>query len=359
MPLVELEFRNIRLYELGQLAPDPRLTLITGANASGKTTLLEAVHLLSSGRSFRTSQLDQIRRHGATNLSVSGKYQPPGQEIVRLGLAHSELGRRAVVNGIEQGRLSALTQYLPLLVISPDSHYEFLQSARCRRSAMDWLLFHVEQDYSQLWGRYQRALEQRNAALKDRKQAKTRFAWDEELTQLGLTIQNRRDVLMESLRPLFLESVAAVLDTTMPIELRLDAGWDVERGLADCLLNDRGRDEARGYTHSGPHRNDLSITLGGKPFQKSASHGQNKLLVVALRLAQVRLLFAMTGRECCLLIDDLPAELDRNHRARLAEVLPRLPIQVFVTATDADQIPTAGWSSHRKFHVEHGRIYPH
>ena len=100
MPLVSLELHNIRVYEHAQLEPSPHLNLIWGANASGKTTLLEAIYLLGTGRSFRTAQAEQVRRNGSSSLSIAGKLQKEGGETVRLGLIHCIDGRRVSINGL-------------------------------------------------------------------------------------------------------------------------------------------------------------------------------------------------------------------------------------------------------------------
>jgi DNA replication and repair protein RecF len=125
MPLVSLELHNVRAYEHVQLVPDPHLNLISGANASGKTTLLEAIHLLATGRSFRTTQTEQLQRHATASMSVMGQLQTEGAGLIRLGLAHTTQGRQVSINGLEQRKVSGLAQHLPLQTISPDTHYDF------------------------------------------------------------------------------------------------------------------------------------------------------------------------------------------------------------------------------------------
>ena len=356
MPLVSLEFNNIRVYERAQLEPNPHLNLISGANASGKTTLLEAIHLLGTGRSFRTAQAEQLRRNGSTDLSVVGILHKEGAETVRLGLTHNIDGRRVSINGLEQQLVSNLALHLPLQVISPDTHYDFQQNAKNRRGVLDWGLFHVEPDFPGLWTRYQRILHQRNAALKDRGQTKARFAWDEELVVTGEKLHTARAKLIAQLLPHYHSCCQQLLGEKHHVDLILESGWDNEVGFGKSLRQDYTRDSARGFTHSGPQRADLQITLNSQVSKLGASHGQNKLLVIALRLAQIRFLLESRKRNCCLLIDDLAAELDSEHRVRLTRLLASLPVQVFVTATESSLIDRESWSSHKEFHVEHGTV---
>jgi DNA replication and repair protein RecF len=356
MPLVSLELHNVRAYERAQLAPDPHLNLISGANASGKTTLLEAIHLLATGRSFRTTQTEQLQRHATASMSVMGQLQTESAGLIRLGLAHTQHGRQVSINGLEQRKVSGLAQHLPLQTISPDTHYEFRHSAKHRRGVLDWGLFHVEQDFPLLWTRYQRILHQRNAALKDHGQTKARYAWDEELIETGEKLHAGRAGLIEQLLPHYQSCCRELLGPKHQVDLILESGWSGDGGFGESLRRDHTRDSARGFTHSGPQRADLQINLNAQESAASASHGQYKILVIALRLSQIRYLIETRGRHCCLLMDDLAAELDPEHRARLARILSRLPVQVFVTATEQSLFDRESWSSHKTFHVEPGAV---
>lgn len=356
MSLISLVIQNIRVYECIDLEPSPHLNLVSGANASGKTTLLEAIHLLGTGRSFRTAQAEQLRRNGSSSLSVSGKLTTDHDENIRLGLTHSADGRRVSINGIEQKQVSSLALHLPLQVISPDTHYEFQQNAKHRRGLLDWGLFHVEPDFPILWTRYQRVLHQRNAALKSRDQYKARHAWDDELVETGEKLQAARMRQTGQLLPLYQSCCQELLGEKHRVDLDLNPGWDGARSFGECLQRDWARDNARGFTHSGPQRADLEILLDGQMSKRNASHGQHKLLVVALRLAQIRYLLECRGAGCCLLIDDLAAELDAEHRARLARFLASQSIQVFITTTEPSFIDRDYWPSHKTFHVEHGTV---
>lgn len=355
MPLISLEIQNVRMYGHAKFSPDPHFNLIVGTNASGKTTLLEAIHLLSVGRSFRSSQIEQIQKHRSAGLSVLGTISDTSVDSrTQIGFAHTEQGRRASINGLTQTQTSVLAQLLPLQTISPDTHYEFRHSARYRRGILDWGLFHVEPDFLALWNRYRRIVQQRNAALKGT--AKARHAWDQDLTTCGEELQRRRKSLVAQLQADFQNCCRELLDAGYEGELIFESGWEEGKTLAECLQQDEPRDRARGFTHSGPHRADLRVGLRANAIPVDASHGQYKLLVIALRLTQIRNSIGPGGRRCCLLIDDLAAELDPEHRARLSRLLSRLPIQLFVTATETAQIERGFWPSQKTFHVEQGTI---
>ena len=267
--LSALEIRNIRVYEQANISPDPCLNLISGPNASGKTSLLEAIYLLGTGRSYRTKQLERLQRHGTDGFGVHARLVTnPKQDGVQIGFSYNTEGRRVNLNGLPQNQISTIAQLFPLQVISPDSHYDFRSNSRQRRGVLDWGLFHVEPDFSDLWTRYQRQLQQRNAALKSERQSSARHIWDEGLASMGEQVQTRRIWLLEQLKIDFLTCCHELLDSDQQADLILEPGWETNKGLAECLQQDLMRDVARGFTHSGPHRADLRIVLRD-PIQRA------------------------------------------------------------------------------------------
>lgn len=355
MPLTLLEVENLRLFEKFRVMPDRRLNLIVGDNASGKTSLLEAIHLLGTGRSFRATQLNQLIRHTTTSFLVSGIFDdirlPPTRLALQRDLQHS----RFSVGGSSQATASALARTLPLQIISPDSHFLFFSSARHRRGVLDWGVFHVEPDFHEQWMRYRRALNQRNTALKSRLSPQACFAWDAELTATGERLHAYRQHFLQEWNGRFQHYARQLLGTDATL---IDAkpGWNEDLSFTQALQNDRGRDIQTGSTHSGPHRADLSLSFSGYATRVSASHGQQKLLVMALRLAQMEIFTCKTARHCVVLVDDLAAELDPSHRQLLMQTLSGMSLQVFATATEPGLIETADWISHKVFHVERGGL---
>ncbi|MEE8387816.1 MAG: DNA replication/repair protein RecF [Acidiferrobacterales bacterium] len=352
MPLVLFEHRGVRNLQAGQLSPHPRLNLITGANASGKTSLLEAIHILSSGKSFRTNRLERAIQHGEDTLTVFGRLRDKDNEKT-LGYQRCGAVREIHIDGEHEAQLATLAQALPLQVISPDTHFSFLKHARYRRACIDWGLFHVEPDFYAVWSRHQRLLKQRNAALK---QGQTHMeVWDQPLANCGEEIHDRRQRYLLRLQ----ETIRRHRDHLLPgeeISLHLRSGWRHGQSLAEALVEDRGRDREHGYTHSGAHRADLEWRLSGQDARQEASQGQWKLLTLVLRLAQTEDFVDQTRRDCILLLDDLPAELDPEHRAMVMSLLVSLPLQLFATTTEPGLLMADGWKDSVVFHVEHGKV---
>lgn len=355
MSLTRLEIHNFRVLREVVIEPGEKLNIISGRNAAGKTTLIEAIHVLATGRSFRTRRSSELIRWGAGGLVTFGVIREGACEH-RLGLQLNPDGRAIRVNGEAAKSAAILAQHVPLQAITPELHYEFLRSSRHRRGLLDWWLFHVEHDFYPRWLRYQRLLGQRNAALRGQLGPEICYLWDEELATTGEEIDRSRQEFFTLLREEFLQTAAVLLEGEHA-SLSFTRGWEGGESLLEQLQRSRTADQRRGYTHPGPHHADLSLGLQGGVARTHASHGQQKILVIALRLAQVRLFMQKTRRPCILLADDIGAELDRIHRKRVWDMLTGLGTQVFVTAMEQEDYSIGG-AVPDMFHVEQGEVQP-
>ncbi|MHB8427968.1 MAG: DNA replication/repair protein RecF [Acidiferrobacterales bacterium] len=355
MPLTRLEIQNFRLLEKVVIEPGAKLNILSGCNAAGKTTLLEAIYVLATGRSFRTRRWVELIRHGTEGF-VAHAAVTDGSRAHRVGLALDGRGRTIRVDGSAIKKVASLAQHMPLLAITPELHFEFLRSSRYRRSLLDWWLFHVEPDFYPRWLRYQRLLGQRNAALRHPSPPAVQGLWDEDLAALGEDIDRSRQKFFLLLREEFLRTAGTLLRHGS-VRLTFLRGWDERESLLVQLRRTRLTDQRRGYTQPGPHHADLRLEVVTDGISGQLSHGQQKILVIALRLAQLRLFMDQTGRQCILLADDIGAELDAGHRQRVCDTLETLGAQIFLTALDPhDYCPRQELPY--MFHVEQGRIEP-
>lgn len=356
MPLTFLDVRNVRILEHTSLEPGPSLNVICGANGSGKTSLLEGIHLLGIGRSFRHNQAKEIIRRGSSELTVLGRYRALGGTDITAAILRRKKGYEIKINGSPETKVANLAKVFPLQCITPDSHYEFLHSSKQRRALLDWSLFHVEQTFYPTWLQSRRLIQQRAACLKNQRLWTSLVAWDQQLATVGEVLQAYRQTYVAKWNTV-LQGYGFLLGSQQQaITIELHRGWKEGANLEQALKSDRTRDQLRAVTHSGPHRADLKVYYGNENVADFASHGQQKLIVIALRLAQMELFYQETGRKPVLLLDDVPAELDHQHRTRLMEKLARLQLQIFATTTHANEIPTQFWPDCQVFHVEQGKL---
>ena len=357
MILSELTVRDLRCIEQAELSLHPGRNLIWGGNGSGKTSLLEAMFLLGRGRSFRTRNSERLIRHGRERLVVFGRTESsatePGRFVHAVGLeADRREGTRARVDAGAVGSLADLSRVFPVQVIDPEIHKLIEEGGRRRRRWLDWGVFHVEPRFGDWWVRYGRAVRQRNAALRTGSAAAK--PWDAEVAALGERISEARRAVVEQMQPYWREVIAGL---ECPAgELQYFRGWGAQHSLTEALEASRARDELRGLTHAGPHRADVLIRVGGKLAREVLSRGQQKLMAVALTLAQLRLLKEMSGTTPTLLLDDPAAELDAVHLGYFVRQIALLGCQLVITSLQPET-PAFG-TPERVFHVEQGRVGP-
>jgi len=351
MALNSLEVRDFRCIEHAQLELDARCTVIAGANASGKTSLLEAIYFLGSGRSFRTSQSELLIRQGTEAFMVAGRVHSSGREValgVNIGRAKSELR----IAGQSARGFAELAGKLPTQVIEPGVHRLLEDGPLERRRFLDWGVFHVEPQFITAWRRYQRALRQRNAALKSKGPVASVTAWDEELVAAGeLVTQHRRDYV-NSVQSVLTSVVGALMGVPVAAEYR--QGWPEGVSLSKALGDSLSRDQRQGATTVGPHRSDLALLVDQIPARERISRGQQKLLAAGLMLAQLSFHAAHNAERPCLLLDDPAAELDVDNLHRLLKAVAETPAQLVVTTVDFASVDS--YLGGRRFHVKQGHI---
>jgi DNA replication and repair protein RecF len=356
MRLTRLDVRQLRCLGEVEFRPAPGLNLITGGNGAGKTSLIEAVHLLGYGRSFRGRVRDGLIRSGQPHLELYAEWLDGQGRARRAGLRHAGGDWEARLDGAPAPSLTELCAELAVVTFEPGSHELIAGGAEHRRRFLDWALFHVEPGFLPVWRRYARALKQRNALLKRAPAVSALAPWDRELAEAGESLSRLRGDYLARLEPVLVATAGEFLPELGPAGLRFLPGWRRdESSLEDALLLGRERDVALGYTSQGPHRADWRVDYLGLPGREALSRGQEKLTALACVLAQARAFAADRGEWPLVCLDDLGSELDRPHQHQaLASVLTS-GAQVLLTATESPSLPP-GVEPAARFHVERGQL---
>lgn len=356
MHLRKLIVHNVRILADIELEMDADLVVFSGANGSGKTSLLEAIHLLGTGRSFRARSVQDVVARESEALLVRGEFRDASGGASSVGVEKLRRGGTALrLCGSEVRAASELARHLPLVTITPDSQRLLSDGAEARRRLLDWLLFHVEPGYHAAHSRYRRVLQQRNAALRcSGKALAGRETWTSELAIAAQVLEGMRSsALARSLQRL--ESAVSGL-SALPVTLEYDAGWDTSEDLRVALLRERVRDTTRGFTTLGPHRADLRVKVHGRPAQHVVSRGEGKVLMAALLAGCAQVLDDCVSRRPVLLVDELASELDADNRRGFSRILRELGMQTFVTAVSEQLVDTTGWASVAVFRLDRGRV---
>lgn len=321
--------RNLTAVSIDDLSA---LNVLYGSNGSGKTSLLEAIYLLATGRACRSGLIRQVIAHGQRNLTVYAE-----GAAFKAGMQKQRDGEQQLrLNGESVASHSAIARLLPVQMIDPDGLAVLDAGSKPRRQLLDWLMFHVEAAFHASWLRYQRVLQQRNSLLKQQPKATLLDPWDHELAQAGEQLHQLRQSVFAIWQPF----IARTLSDLLPdLDLRVSyhAGFNTDIGLLADLHSHRGRDLERGHTSVGAHRADFQVKTPLGLAEQTLSRGQKKLLVVGLRLSQLAVLHerALTT---VVLLDDITAELDLPAQRRLLQQLKQVDSQVFLTTLDVDTV---------------------
>lgn len=358
MRVIRLRLADVRRFAEAELRPGPGLNLITGDNGAGKTSVLEALHLLAYGRSFRGRVRDGLIRTGAEAVEVFAEWhEDAGGRTRRAGLRHAGQRWAGRLDGESVAQLGDLCAALAVVTFEPGSHALITGGGEPRRRLVDWGLFHVEPGFLSLWRRYARALKQRNALLKARVRDGQLDVWDHELAEAGEPLTRRRQAYLETLEPRLRAMAADLVPALGAAALQFQPGWSRDGlSLADALLVARDRDLVNGFTSVGPHRADWRIDYAALPGREALSRGQAKLTALSVLLAQAECHAGARGEWPVVALDDLASELDRGHQRRVLERLLASGAQVFITGTEPPPALADLAAEIAMFHVERGEV---
>jgi DNA replication and repair protein RecF len=342
---------------LGELSIEPaaKLNFFYGPNASGKTSVLECVYLLSRIKSFRSKRINDVVTKGEKKLQVFAKGQNQ-EKAFSVGIEKGRGITSIKYNGENIQTASEQARHLPIYILTPDHHVLFTGTPKDRRHWLDWSLFHVEQNYISVWKSYHRALRHRNALLKSERKINSAelSGWERLLAEEAKKIDLMRKSYVHDLNEYLNEKHLSFVLPKKGLVEYLNQAYEKE-DLAALLMESRKDDVKRGYTSIGPHRVDVSFLYDDFNVAKHLSRGQTKLFGAALISSQIEIL-KKADINAMILVDDLDAELDETSSKKMFELLISNETQTFVsTLTKPPWFETEN-KHHALFHVEHGKV---
>jgi DNA replication and repair protein RecF len=358
--LASLKIHHLRNLVEANLGPLRLHNVIYGINGSGKTSLLEAAHILGTARSFRSGGAKSLITHQQQSYVIHGEQLSPQGASVPMGVERERGGEiRLRIAGEPSQSVSQLADELPLLLINADGFDLLTGEPANRRRFLDWGVFHVEHDLRDHRRRFQRALTQRNHLLRRGKLNPAELeVWTHDLAIHAELVSAGRERFLAALREAFHPLIAKLAPEIGEVDLAYRRGWDATAAYADALARSLESDQEQGFTQSGPQRADIRVTVDGYSAAETLSRGQQKLLVCALKLAQGQILAEQQG-DVLYLIDDLPSELDKERCERVCRALAEMQVQTLITCISPVAIPS-DWlgkeSDVAMFHVEQGRV---
>lgn len=316
------------------------VNIVVGPNGSGKTNLLEALYMLCVGGSFRVADRDTLQ-HGEQWFRLDGVWH--GQKrTLTYKLLGDNIEKQFVIDGAKKARLTH--QYkVPVVLFEPTDLLLLSGSPSGRRNYLDGLLAKLQPDFTWLHHQMERVLVQRNSMLKRRLSAlqleDQLFVWDIKFAELAAQVVSRRLWLIEQIDTKLSGLYSQIAHKTSAAEIAYVSSiptGNYQAGLLQFLSANVSRDVERGFTGFGPQRDDFAITLNGSPATKSASRGEMRSLLLALKIIELQLLAEQSDYAPLLLLDDVFSELDNTRRQALAELAKSH--QTLITTTDADNL---------------------
>jgi DNA replication and repair protein RecF len=343
------------------MEPGKQFNLFYGLNGQGKTNLLEAIYLLGSPRSFRTTRMAELIRHGEQQVRIQGTVEAGGVQN-RMSLLVETAGRKVNIDGKAVHKASELHGKLNAVIFSPDDTRMVRMGPEPRRRYLDRAVYMGDIGYLHCWHSYQRILKQRNHLLKSSEKAGLDI-WTEKLAETGAEIIDRRlkfiAVLDRKLKHHY-GLIAGNSETSkisyIPEGVKSEVYDEIRQELLELFKRHQRADERYGTTTAGPHRDDLIFELDGRQLKAFGSQGQQKSFVLALKMAEMDNLFDTFGEAPLLLLDDMSSELDARRNQNLMEFLTKREVQVFITTTERSPALLDAAPHCAVFHVEGGNL---
>ncbi len=332
MILKTLRVQNFRTHSDFILEIGEKSTLISGANGSGKTSLLEAIYFALQGTSFRSSDKEILRNDGSSWFRIDLKDSKDSLRTIIFNNAVQKSKKQFLVDGNKKARLSANLR-IPVVLFEPDDLQLLSGSPTRRRNFLDYFLSQIFPSFQLALARYNKALKQRNNLLKRDNVSKDElFPWNLMLAEYGAEIISKRQDFLELLNSKIEEvyfEISGVKD-----EIKIDyLGEKVSKNEILAILSKNiERDKILGYTNFGPHKHDIQFIFNKKPAQNVASRGENRSLVLALKFIETDVLADLTSRRPIVLLDDVFSELDDDRQKLLTKHFSKY--QTIITSTN-------------------------
>jgi|SaaInlV_100m_DNA_5_1039725.scaffolds.fasta_scaffold01031_4 DNA replication and repair protein RecF len=369
MKILSVEIQNLRNLQAASLTLCPGHNVLVGDNGAGKTSVLEAVHLLGYGRSFRSRQPKDLISKQQSELVVSCSFIDAEGRESRAGISKSSAAVSEVrLNGASLTSSAELAASFPVVAIESSSFDLLDGGPKERRQALDWGVFHVEHSFARLWKDYRRILAQRNAQLKISDDMSDYSVWNQGLADLSEQIDRLRKEYFDEFLPVFQHLLNDLGPELGEVSLQYQRGWSDDKELMQILEQRFKRDRFEKRTTKGCHAADLEFAIEGGLARDRLSRGQKKILVIAFKCAQASLYNSATKNSCVLLLDDLASELDADKWQKVLAALDESGCQTLQTYTElesnrfqgAEGIEGGEGQSRemKMFHVKQGEIFP-
>ncbi|MDR1253501.1 MAG: DNA replication/repair protein RecF [Oscillospiraceae bacterium] len=361
MNITSIKFKNYRNLKEQEINSNSGVNIIYGNNAQGKTNIIEAIWISTGGRSFRGTKDQDLINFNEKNAETELKFHARGREQ-RIKTQIADGQRKVFLNSILKTPASNIVGEFTSVIFSP-SHLSLIKEGpHARRNFLDAAICQIKPIYAKIILQYRHILNQRNSLLKsiqnDKSLISTLDAWDNKFIDRSLVIRTERTKYLSLLQKEVLNIYRGLTSGTEQLELFYKGvAKDIDslkEDLVKELNRNRTEDIARGFTGKGPHRDDLEIRMNNKSVRSFGSQGQQRSVVLAMKIAEAEILEKSTGEKPVILLDDVMSELDTSRRNYILNFVKNG--QVFITC--CEPLSSIQLANSSVFEVRQGKILP-
>ncbi|MEC8461148.1 MAG: DNA replication and repair protein RecF [Pseudomonadota bacterium] len=337
MVLKRVTINNFRSFGDLDISFDPKFHTIIGKNGSGKTSILEAIHAISYGKSFRTHLNKHLIKNGSQGFLTAAEIANPDQtrSVVKYHYnPHSKT--ELILNENRQQNWHEIAHQLPCIFLDTNTHRLMASQTKWRRDFINFCAYYCFKDHSSIYGKYQKILAQRNTLLKQTHSLSELTTWTEPLAFYGEQLTKICQDTTERINHYIKQTSSEAAIDSQSFVITYQNGYGKHENLNKALHQNLDHDRSLGYTYYGPHRSDFYLTQSRDESKKilyeHLSQGQLKRLAYCLKLAQLQTISQDLSSRPLLLLDDLGAELDQQGQQTILAQLETLNVQVILTA---------------------------
>lgn len=350
MKLEKIKIKNFRNYDCQELEFSDRVNILIGENGQGKTNLLEAIYILSTGKSFKTARFAEMIKFEEDYFRVEGSFDEDKSVAIAV---NRNKKKRVKINGNLIKKNSEMMENFYSIIFSPEDLSIIKDAPKLRRSFLDREICQLDKIYFENLILYNRALRQRNAILKEQGGELLLEAFDQELVKYGEKVIRRRREHIKDAAPFFCEIYRQMCQGREEANIYYSPNVEEDDFLSTIVA--KRENEFRIKTSLvGPHRDDLKIQINGRDGRTYGSQGQQRSAALALKLASIKMIEKIKGLTPVLLLDDVLSELDRGRQEYLLSATE--DIQTFLTMTNGHEHVIDRFPRNSKYTIAGGRV---
>ena len=347
------EFRNIKNKEF---IFDNKINIFYGQNGAGKTSILEAIYFLSSGKSFRKGNFKNLINFNANSLTVYLECNNSDENNTQphvFAISKEKSGKwKGQKNNNPIKKQSDITHALPVIAIDPEVYRLVDFGPLYRRNFLDWLVFHVKHDYLILWKKTHKCVKQLNVLYKSKASKEEIYPWEKTFIQYSEQLNEIREGFFNEIKPKIIQLSLYMQEEITDLNIEYKKGWSEDINLAGQLNKDRIKNLRYGQLQHGPQKMDIKISVGKHQASQTLSRGQKKILSMTFYMAYIDLILNSTNKTPVLCLDDFDAEIDKEKLFKAAQFFKDKKTQIFITSVQKKKISKV-FPDAQMFHVKH------